>query len=73
MLVLSVDFGRFDFLAEPQAGRDRFAVLVDVRQGEAAGRIVLHPYFADLAPVDPNDPRAASGRSRSSTGRCWSA
>ncbi len=92
VLVLSVDFGRFDFLAEPQAGRDRFAVLVDVRQGEAAGRIVLHPYFAD--PVDPTwdpqrvpNPRSGyggearlrhripgpEGRSRSSTGRCWSA
>jgi hypothetical protein len=57
VLVLSVDFGRFDFLAQPQAGRDRFAVLVDLRPGEPAGRIVLHPYFADLGPMDPNDPR----------------
>jgi hypothetical protein len=56
-LVLSVDFGEFEFLAESQAGRDRFAVLVDLREGEPAGRIVLHPYFADLGPVDPNDPR----------------
>jgi hypothetical protein len=50
VLVFSVDLGDFDLLAvDGQPARDRFAALVDVREGEGGGRIVLHPYFADLA------------------------
>jgi hypothetical protein len=60
LLVLSVDIGNFEFLSvEGQPAQDRFAVLVDARRrngdGPGEGRIMLHPYFADAAPPDPND------------------
>ena len=64
VLVLSVDIGNFEFLTvEGQPARDRFAVLVDARTRGGSrpgdGRILLHPYFAEVARPDPNDPRPA--------------
>jgi hypothetical protein len=57
VLVFSIDIGNFDFLAVPgQPAQDRFAVLVDARAAHGGGRIVLHPYFADLAPEDSAGP-----------------
>lgn len=56
VLVFSVDIGNFEFLSpQEDTPHDRFAVLVDARDVEAGGRIVVHPHFADLAPEDPNE------------------
>jgi hypothetical protein len=60
VLVLSVDIGNFDVLAvDSQPRHDRFAVLVDPRDGPGSApegaRIILHPYFAEVAPPDPAD------------------
>jgi hypothetical protein len=60
VLVFSVDLGDFDLLAvDGQPARDRFAALVDLREGEGRGRIVLHPYFADVAADNPDRPDRA--------------
>jgi hypothetical protein len=63
VLVLSVDVGDFDFLAnagtDEQPAGDRFAVLVDARAGQGSGRILYHPYFADGRSADPADPARA--------------
>jgi hypothetical protein len=63
VLVFSVDIGNFDYLSvDGQPSRDRFAVLVDARDRDTGGRIVVHPYFAEVAPEDPDEPRAKSPR-----------
>ena len=63
VLVFSVDIGNFELLVAgdqpPAQPGDRFAVLVDMRGGQQAGRITLHPFLADVAPEDPNEPRGA--------------
>jgi hypothetical protein len=63
LLVFSVDIGNFEFLAvDGQPAQDRFAVLVDARDPNNGGRILLHPYFAHDTPRELGDPDPAAAR-----------